>query len=264
MKKMKFLTLFAFIILGLIIITAHVSSAVTIFDNGENGYEIPPSALIIVGDEEIPVELEEFENEEGKIQYGISQFNLETPEFKIVMNAWLDPDPQIAYGLAVTNFLPGPQNFAFGWVVPIPPGVVPAGPTTVASSLSYSLTDFTDNGISVAPIVPGTFIQTNDVGFPITNMGVDLDNVGTSYPGGGTGVSQSYFGAANINLGPQPGPLGPWASLMVNTNFTLSGNGDIVTMNGSATIIPSPVPEPSCILLLSLGMICLVGVKKKV
>jgi hypothetical protein len=71
----------------------------------------------------------------------------------------LDPDPSIAYGLAVVDF--GALS-AFGFVFGTP--IVPtASPKVVSATLVGGLTDTGGNGVSISPI--GPTIQSSAVGF---------------------------------------------------------------------------------------------------
>jgi hypothetical protein len=156
----------------------------------------------------------------------------------------LNPDPSIAYGFSVIDF-GAPSVFGFSFATPIVPTGFPG--TQVAGSISGGLTDFTDNGVAIAPTI-GTDIQVNStsatgLGGPWINMGVDV-GAAFSDPGLATGIARSHTYPAE-NLGLIPGPAaGPYNALKVDLNFSLSGAGDIASLTGSASIIDAPtVPD---------------------
>ena len=149
----------------------------------------------------------------------------------------LNPDPSIAYGFAVVDF-GAPSVFGFSFATPI----VPTGPgTSVASSLAGSLTDFTDNGITLSPT--GADVQTSGasstgIAGPYTGMGVDLGPLFTApSTGAAIPVPVAYvYGpyAEGIIAGPAGGPFN---ALKVDVSFGLSGDGDVAALTGSATIV---------------------------
>lgn len=172
--------------------------------------------------------------EDGKLRYGVDSFVLETPDFLITLSSIMDPDPSIAYGIAVTDF-GAPSTFMFLFSTPI----VPTGfPNQVNASLVGGLTDFTGNGVSITPT--GAFVQTSSLGLPITSMAVD---VGTAFAAGPGNPGALYpYGAFSAGPIPGPGP-GPWTVLQTLTDFKLSGGGDIAVLTGFAQIVTAPVPE---------------------
>jgi hypothetical protein len=91
---------------------------------------------ITAGEDKISVPL--FELTKG---HGFESI-FETSEYRITISGSLNPDPSIAYGIAVVDF-GAPTLFGFSFFTPI----VPTGPaTTVDASIVGGLTDFTGDG----------------------------------------------------------------------------------------------------------------------
>ncbi len=163
------------------------------------------------------------------------------------LNATLDSDPSISYGIAVTDF-GTPSTFSFTFSVPI----VPIGfPNVVSTSIAGAMVDLTGDGVSVAPVGVSAFLQVAELGAPSQSFG----DVGpaVSYPAGAQGALYTY-GAFATGPASGPGP-GPWTSLSLRLDFTASGNGDVVVLAGFASI----VPEPTSGSLLFLGVLGLLA-----
>jgi hypothetical protein len=171
-----------------------------------------------------------------------------TDEFSVELTGFLNPDPSIAYGIAVVDF-GAPSVFGFSFGTPITPV---GSPNTVNGSIVGGLTDFSGNGVSMTPT--GAFLQSASVGFPLTSMGVD---VGPAFlaPAGPPGAFHTYGPfAAGPFLGPGPGP---WTFLTVSAGFALSGDSDVAALTGFASIDESgttPVPEPTTLTLVVMGV----------
>lgn len=165
----------------------------------------------------------------------VVDFEIETDGFTISLDATLNPDPSIAYGIAVTD-IGAPSIFTFAFFTPI----VPTGsPNLVDASISGAFTDFTGNGVSAT--ATAATIQGSGVGIPLTSMGVD---VGPSFSAGPGSAGALYtYGA--YTAGPIAGPAGVWTTLAVTNSFTLSGDNDIAVFTGFAQIVEdtSTVPE---------------------
>ncbi|MBL9137425.1 MAG: hypothetical protein JNK85_16250 [Verrucomicrobiales bacterium] len=176
------------------------------------------------------------QDDSGKEFWAIEDFSLRRDGFFITMTGQLNPDPSIAYGIAVTDF-GAPSNFQFIFGVPI----VPTGfPNLVDASVVGGITDLTGNGASVTPIL-GPSLQIAEVGMPLTTMGVDVGPAAAFGPG----PAGSFHVYGPFASGPAfgPGP-GPWNFLQVTTAFTLSGGGDVLALTGFAQIVETPVvPE---------------------
>ena len=193
--------------------------------------EQPPSVHVMAGDNRYVIEPRLSDDQKG----WVFDQTIETDEFMIQLDGFLDPDPSIAYGIAVTDY-GAPSVFGFLFFTPI----VPTGPGTVVNgSLVGGFTDMTGDGVSITPT--GALVQTSDLHFPATAMGVD---VGPAFaaPAGPAGALYPY-GA--FSSGVIPGPVGLWTGLSVSAGFGLSGGGDIAVLTGFASVETAAVPEGS-------------------
>jgi hypothetical protein len=212
---------------------------------------IPTASVVVDG---VGYEIPLFPSDTGKLTYSFDGVTIgsESSGFLIRFNDrgnLMDPDPLIAYGIAVTDF-GAPSAFGFLFGTPI----VPTGPgTLVSSSLAGSLTDGGSDGVTITPT--GATLQTSDVGFPLTSMGVGIGLTESGIAGG-----SDVYGA--YSAGPIAGPPGgPWTFMTVSVGFTLTGGGDVAALNGRAeiTTASAPVPDsgPGLIGLAALGLVLL-------
>jgi hypothetical protein len=208
-----------------------------------------PTAVAEIDGERFAVEVRL--SDDGKTFF-IPEQTFETGEGSLTVDGFFDPDPMFAYGLAVVDFGP-PSTFGFFFSGPI----VPTGPgTTVAASIVGGLTDFTGDGVSLTPTAAHT--QVNDVGPPTTNAGVDVGDPFAAPPG----LPGAFYAYGPFGAGPMPGPAGgPFTSMDVSAEFTLSGGEDIAALTGffSITEAPTAIPEPSTLALAGLGAAGLAG-----
>lgn len=193
----------------------------------------------------------------------IYQDDVDGDGFRAIVSGVLDPDPSIAWGIAVTDF-GAPTTFTFTFTTPI----VPTGnPSVVAGSVSGGLTDATGNGVSITPDVAlgdpdgdtVSELQVNEVGVggpPVfTNMGVDVGGAVAFGPG----VPGANYIYGPFTSGPIAGPPGVWTSLQSRVSFTLSGGGDIASLTGFASI----VPEPGSMVIVAMGALALAGIARR-
>jgi hypothetical protein len=177
---------------------------------------------------------------------GATGWVMETDEFRIELSGRLNPDPSIAYGIAVVDF-GAPSVFGFFFGTPIVPT---DSPNVVTGSIVGGLTDFAGDGVSLTPS-PGPTVQTSSVSAPLTGMGVD---VGAAFAAG-AGLPGAFHSYGPYALGPIAGPApGPWTFLAVTAGFGLSGGGDIAALTGFASIEETVIPEPATLTLLTSGI----------
>ncbi len=199
----------------------------------------PPAWLdVSAGGQSHRWEVREGKNEHGMPIWVIDQSSWKTDEFEITVSAELDPDPFIAYGIAVVDF-GAPSAFGFSFGTPI---VSVGTPNVVSGSLVGGLTDATGDGIALTPTLASGFVQEASVSAPSTSMGVDVGAALAAGPGA-PGAFYAYGPYATGSIA-GPGP-GPWTFLTVTTGFSLSGGGDVAALTGFASIDPVAVPTPS-------------------
>lgn len=178
----------------------------------------------------------------------VDSWSYSTSEFVIEIKDVAMAGPSIAYALAVTDF-GASSAFSFLFATPIAPT---GSPNVVYGSIVGGLTDYTGDGVSITPLV-GSNVQTSSVGFPLTNMGIDV-GPGLSAAPGTPGALHTY-GAYSVGTIAGPGP-GPWTWMEVTSEFQLSGNGDIAVLTGFSNIeeTSAPVPEPASFVLMGGGL----------
>lgn len=162
------------------------------------------------------------------------------------IDALLNPDPFITYGIGVIDF-GAPSQFGFLFGTPI----VPVGPTSVVeASIGGELTDFEGNGVSISPVL--ATVQSSQAQFPAISMGVDGPALIA-----GPGAPDAAYAYGPFLVPPQAGPAGTFTFMEVLSVFTLSGGSDEAQLNGFTSINNQPgsrVPEPSSLSLLAIGL----------
>jgi hypothetical protein len=186
-------------------------------------------------------------------------------EWAIALDASLDPDPQITYGLVVTDF-GAPTTFGFIFSLPIVPTAAPGSVTHGFSSLTVDgggglgtpVTALDPAGVpvdgdSIAELA--VYLLSTDAGATLLNAGMDL---GASFVGTSPSGVQGPFGE-----GPIAGPAGAgfYDLMRIQLSFSMDGGGDIFGAAGVATV----VPEPGTAALLGLGMggLALIGRRRE-
>jgi hypothetical protein len=214
---------------------------------GENAQHIP--IPVVQSRDKKSWGLGEYDPESGEYMW-----STQTDEYSVMVSGIMDPDPSIAYGLAVVDF-GAPSTFGFVFFTPI---VATGAPNVVTASLVGGLTDFTGDGVSIAPALGQPTLQVAEVFAPATNMGVD---VGPAFAAG-AGAAGSFYAYGPYAAGPIAGPgPGPWTGLSTSTSFTLSGGGDVAALTGFASI--ELIPEPSTIALIALAGLGIAGMLRR-
>jgi hypothetical protein len=195
----------------------------------------------------------------------VESYNWSSSEAQISLSISLDPDPQIVYAIAVTDF-GAASVFGFSFGLPIIPT---AAPGIVTHSQSSSTTDANGGGTPVTALPPPGLIPvdgdlvTEQFVFTLSqNGGIAFLNAGLDIRGSFVGASPSDTQAA-INLGPIAGPAGAgtYNFMRVDVNFSMAGGGDAYTWNGIATVVPEP--GTAALLGLGLGGLALIGRRRQ-
>jgi hypothetical protein len=162
------------------------------------------------------------------------------------LNALLDADPFIAYGIAVTNLSAVPLTFNFSFSSPYLGGPY----NSLESSHSSSVTDSgsrPDGSITVSPVLPLTNIHNPHIdGVPVTAANL----------GAGCALAGAPGFSASCNTNPLVAvPVSTFATgfFDVTVGFTLSPN-DIYTANGRVELKNTAVQESGTFTLLGLGL----------
>jgi hypothetical protein len=184
-----------------------------------------------------------------------SYFMLED-EFRIQLQVYMNPDPDIVYAVAVTDF-GAPSSFGFIFfqaIVPVPT------PGTVTNTFSSSTTDGGGAaGTPVTALAPPAGISTDgDATAEIVVFSLST-NGGVSWLNAGLDLAPSFVGASTsdvqgpFNEGPAAGPAAAgsfYSDMRLDLNFQMAGGGDAFTFNGRATVIP----EPATLTLIGVGL----------
>ena len=168
MKKML-VFLFSLTLVGVLNFSA--------FANGFSG----PVGTITIGTVNFNITFDQKSLGSGKAIWATNPFTISNNNDWVfeVSSILFNSDPVITYSFTVTNNTTSLLEFGLmvnGPIVPV------SNPNTVFASLSYNLTDQTNNGLWFVPIgeTGRVFTQLSDVGPSITPMGVDLDPSGAT------------------------------------------------------------------------------------
>jgi PEP-CTERM motif len=162
-----------------------------------------------------------------------------------------DPDPFIAFGLAVSD-VGAASSFVFSLVIP----VVPCPPGSILkadSSVSGSFTDGGSDGGSITPFgQPGVY--QSFTALPVTVFS-DLGGAAVFPPS----TSSTYGPFAATVMIPEAG----YTLLGVNIGFTGSGGGDFYTLTGRVTTTCLTVPEPSSLAMAGFAAFAGLGLLRR-
>ncbi|MBT9458415.1 MAG: PEP-CTERM sorting domain-containing protein [Burkholderiaceae bacterium] len=168
----------------------------------------------------------------------VKDFVAETSMGRVQLDSlWMDPDPQILFGIGVVNFTNSPLVFSFGFSTPISL----TGSVGANSQISYALTDGAGDGVTLAPFFgPNVLVaQDFDAALKGTNKGVDIGQACS------TALCGPYSGSNVLNFSTTQVMMGATVS------FVLTGM-DAAGLSGY--VVQTPIPEPATYLMMGLGV----------
>jgi hypothetical protein len=126
-----------------------------------------------------------------------------------------------------------PSSFSFFFLTPIAPLT---GLVSWSADVTGTLTDFTGDGVSAAPLGASLFE------FLIGGTVVGIDDLGTVT----SSFADTYSGIFDCGIG--------CSSLSLAIHFTGSGNGDSYAISTTLNAVAATVPEPGILALLAIGL----------
>jgi hypothetical protein len=187
-------------------------------------------------------------------------------EWRVFVAAELNPDPDITYAVAVTDF-GAPSTFGFIFSQPIVP-------TSTPGIVSHTHSSSTTNGgggagTPVTAVAPPALIPTDSVARDdeIAVYTLSTDG-GVSFLNAGMDLNPSFVGASPsgvqgpFNEGPAAGPAAAGSTydvMRVDINFSMDGSSDAFTFNGRAFVIP----EPSSLILVITALAGVACVRRR-
>lgn len=173
------------------------------------------------------------------------------------LEAVLNPDPFITFGMSTHNLAAGPITYALFLGLPI----VPDFYTSALSTAGVSVTTGAEGAVTVdnSAIYPTYVSGYGTSGAAMTNLGVDLgtDPCTASSPGvpGGDTETCDYGTATNTF------PPTFYDNLEALLTYEQTGASSVASWSGSVVLEQAAVvPEPSILILLSTGLIGVAGV----
>jgi hypothetical protein len=135
-----------------------------------------------------------------------------------------------------------PSAFSFSLFTPIAPLT---GLVSWSADVTGTLTDFTGEGVSAAPLGASLFE------FLIGGTVVGIDDLGTVT----SSFADTYSGIFDCGIG--------CSTLSLAIHFTGSGNGDSYAISTTLNAVAATVPEPGILALLAVGLACLAFRRRK-
>jgi len=176
----------------------------------------------------------------------------ESPDYEMEWDIDADPDPFVSGVVGVSNNTNAPQDFLMSFVQPVFPAMI--GPTIATGSVGVTVSDGNLNGATL------TYYLGNSSN-PVYEAFIDGSSYQTllpPFPGSPPfPLIASPVGSNTItnSFGPQLAG-GVSTDLRVDIKFRLSAR-DVAGVTFNFVVVP--VPEPSTVLLGSLGLVALVG-----
>lgn len=172
--------------------------------------------------------------------------SFQTATAAITLDIDFDGDPFISFGVATTNFGPGPVTYAFLFGTPIVPGTY----NTARSTGGVSVTPPPDAtaSVSTSAVYPTFISGYGTVGGFATNLGVDL----------GTSTCTATDATETCNYGVTTNTFAPtfYNNLEALLTYEQTAAQSVAAWSGRVDLldVQQVVPEPSAIILLATGI----------